>query len=66
MSTEMQPEQSMLWDEDDSAEPDDYQVTEYDLTASPNDFNISTLFNFIESGAVKVPGFQRNYCEVGL
>jgi len=66
MSTEMQPEQSMLWYEDDSAEPDDYQVTEYDLTASPNDFNISTLFNFIESGAVKVPGFQRNYCEVGL
>lgn len=37
------------------------QIDEYDLTSSPNDFNISTIYNFIESGAVKVPGFQRNY-----
>ncbi|WBL39963.1 DUF262 domain-containing protein [Bacillus velezensis] len=34
---------------------------EFDITASPNDFNIKTLFDFIESGVVKIPGFQRNY-----
>lgn len=49
------------WFEGDTVELDDYQVTEYDITASPNDFNISTLYHFIESGAVKIPGFQRNY-----
>lgn len=37
------------------------QVEEYDLTTSPNDFNIVTTFNFIQSGSVRVPGFQRNY-----
>lgn len=40
---------------------DDTQIDEYDLTSSPNDFNLTTIFNFIESGAVKIPGFQRNY-----
>jgi hypothetical protein len=44
--------------EDDS---DDMQVEEYDLTSSPNDFNTLTIHSFIESGAVKIPGFQRNY-----
>jgi len=42
-------------------EQDDYSLREHDITASPNDFNILTLFSFIESGAVKIPGFQRNY-----
>ena len=44
-----------------SSEEPDTQIDEYDLTATPNDFNVSTIFNFIEAGAVKVPGFQRNY-----
>lgn len=37
------------------------QVDEYDLTSSPNDFNVTTIVDFIKSGAVKIPGFQRNY-----
>jgi hypothetical protein len=37
------------------------QIDEYDLTSSPNDFNVLTIQNFIESGAVKIPAFQRNY-----
>ena len=49
------------WFEDGSGEADDFQIKEYDITASPNDFNMSTMFSFIESGAVKIPGFQRNY-----
>ena len=49
------------WYEDGDEQIDDYQITEYEITASPNDFNIKTIFDFIESGSVKIPGFQRNY-----
>jgi Protein of unknown function DUF262 len=49
------------WFEDDAGDNDDFQIKEYDITASPNDFNISTMFSFIESGAVIIPGFQRNF-----
>lgn len=50
------------WYIDDAEEsPSDYPLHEYEITASPNDFNIITLFNFIERGTVKIPGFQRNY-----
>src|SRR5690348_6413180 len=37
------------------------QIEEYDLTSAPNDFNVSTIHSFIQSGAVKIPAFQRNY-----
>lgn len=36
-------------------------LREYDIISTPNDFNIKTIFDFIKSGAVKIPGFQRNY-----
>ncbi|ULL01944.1 DUF262 domain-containing protein [Bradyrhizobium sp. I71] len=49
------------WFEDYADEEDELQIDEYDITATPNDFNVSTLFNFIESGAVRIPGFQRNF-----
>lgn len=50
------------WLDDYAAdEASDTQIDEYDLTATPNDFNVSTIYNFVDSGAVKVPGFQRNY-----
>jgi uncharacterized protein with ParB-like and HNH nuclease domain len=49
------------WFEDYAEDEDDLQINEYDITATPNDFNVSTLFNFIESGAVRIPGFQRNF-----
>lgn len=42
-------------------ENEETPVIEYDIISSPNDFNINTIFNFIESGVVKIPGFQRNY-----
>lgn len=62
----MQSEDEMVngtnnWFEDEHGEVEDFQIKEYDITASPNDFNMSTMFSFIESGAVKIPGFQRNY-----
>ena len=37
------------------------QVEEYDITATPNDFNVMTLCSFIDSGSVRIPGFQRNF-----
>ena len=49
------------WFDDFEDDDDDFQISEYDLTASPNDFNVLTIFSFVESGAVKIPGFQRNY-----
>lgn len=60
----MDQELSLQWLETDEAEEEDdaeVQIDEYDLASSPNDFNTLTIVNFIESGAVKIPGFQRNY-----
>ena len=45
----------------DEVEEDADEFVDYDITATPNDFNLSTLFNFIEAGALVIPGFQRNY-----
>lgn len=39
----------------------DLVIEEYEIIASPNDFNIKTIYDFIKSGTVKIPGFQRNY-----
>lgn len=53
-----------IWYEDEADADDDSGVSDedlFDITATPNDFNVSTIYSFIESGAVKIPGFQRNY-----
>src|SRR5437016_3297160 len=52
---------SNQWFDDYAEEADDIQIEEYDITAAPNDFNILTIFNFLEKGSVRIPGFQRNY-----
>ena len=46
---------------DDYADGDDPGIIEYDITTSPNDFNVMTLCSFIDSGSVRIPGFQRNF-----
>lgn len=38
------------WFEDYADDVDDIQVDEYDITAAPNDFNVLTIFSFLESG----------------
>ncbi len=48
-------------DESDEDTEKGYPIGEYEITTSPNDFNITTLVHFIESGVVKIPGFQRNF-----
>lgn len=49
------------WFDDYAEDADEIQIEEYDITAAPNDFNVLTIYNFLESGAVRIPGFQRNY-----
>jgi len=57
----MSENDSTDWFEDYAEGADDLQVDEYDITSTPNDFNVITLYNFVESGAVRIPGFQRNF-----
>jgi len=50
------------WVDDYAAfEEEDVYVGEYDLTSTPNDFNVLTIVSFLDSGAVIIPGFQRNF-----
>jgi len=42
-------------------EDEDYPLNEYQLTTTPNDFNILTIVSFIESKVFKIPSFQRHY-----
>lgn len=49
------------WFDDYSNGEDAAQIDEYDITSTPNDFNILTLVSFIDTGAVRIPGFQRNF-----
>lgn len=49
------------WLDPASQEADDVEIEEFDIVSSPNDWNFSTIVNFIESGAMKIPPFQRNY-----
>lgn len=49
------------WFDGDEAERTDASFTDYEIVASPNDFNINTILDFIDSGVVVIPAFQRNY-----
>jgi len=42
-------------------EDEGYPLNEYQLTTTPNDFNILTIISFIESKVFKIPAFQRHY-----
>lgn len=54
-------EEDKTWFDDYADKVEDVEIDEYDITAIPNDFNVVTLQNFMESGAIRIPGFQRNY-----
>ena len=49
------------WYDDTDESIHDLQVEEYDITVSPNDFNVMTLCSFVDRGSVRIPGFQRNF-----
>ena len=46
---------------DEESGDDFYPIDKFDLVSSPNDFNTKTLVDFIDSGVVNIPGFQRNF-----
>lgn len=54
------PASELQIDEGDPGD-EEQQIDEYQLSSSPNDFNVVTMASFIESGAIKIPGFQRHY-----
>lgn len=54
-----EPESTIEYDDD--IEDVDESIREFDISAIPNDFNVKTIVDFIQSGSVKIPGFQRNY-----
>ena len=40
---------------------DDASIIQYDISVIPNDFNVTTIYYLIDSGAIEMPVFQRNY-----
>lgn len=42
-------------------ESEAYPIDEFQLTTTPNDFNIITIISFIKSKVFKIPNFQRHY-----
>ncbi len=61
LSVKSEDNGSVKWLDGDIQSDDSYTIGEYEITTSPNDFNIKTMYDFIKSGAIKIPGFQRNY-----
>jgi uncharacterized protein with ParB-like and HNH nuclease domain len=57
----VEEKEELLVEEENEVDQGDGYIDEYDLTATPNDFNVMTINSFIESGAIQIPGFQRNY-----
>lgn len=58
---QLEENEAMEWYESEVQTDESYAINEYEITTSPNDFNIKTMYDFIKSGAIKVPGFQRNF-----
>lgn len=46
---------------DDLDTDEGQSVRNFDITSSPNDFNLLTLMNFMDTGAIVIPHYQRNY-----
>ncbi len=47
--------------DDVPSEEEGTSVTEYDITASPNDFNVVTISSYLDSGSIVIPSIQRFY-----
>jgi len=58
---QLEENESARWFDSDPQLDEPYSINEYEITTSPNDFNIKTMYEFIKSGAINIPGFQRNY-----
>lgn len=47
--------------EDNDDDNESYPLEYFNLTATPNDFNISTIISFMERRVFQIPAFQRNF-----
>jgi hypothetical protein len=47
--------------DDVPSEEEGTSVTEYDITASPNDFNVLTISSYLDAGSIVIPAIQRFY-----
>ncbi|MBS0235565.1 MAG: DUF262 domain-containing protein [Proteobacteria bacterium] len=45
----------------DGSEEPEIQITEYDITSTPNDFNVLTINSFLDKGAIVLPRYQRSF-----
>ena len=45
--------------DDVQADEGDTSITEYDITASPNDFNVLTISSYLDAGLISIPPIQR-------
>ena len=54
-------EDEVDWREQGEPPATDGYIPEYDITAVPNDFNVAVIISFIDSGSIRIPGFQRNF-----
>ena len=48
-------------DELKKKEQNEVTVTQYDISVIPNDYTIITINNLIDTNAIEMPVFQRNY-----
>lgn len=46
---------------EDDTENESYPLEYFDLTSTPNDFNISTIISFMDRKVFQIPSFQRNF-----
>ncbi|MGV0026376.1 DUF262 domain-containing protein [Phormidesmis priestleyi] len=61
LQAQFEGNEAVKWFDSDLQTGEAYSVNEYEITTSANDFNIKTMYDFIKSGAINIPGFQRNY-----
>ena len=56
---EVEIKDNQKYEGDDDSQNQEISFTEYEISASPNDFNVRTLFDFIDSGIVKIQ-YEKN------
>ena len=61
LELKMDTDQGNKWFDGDVEDDGGVHIDQYDITSSPNDFNLVTLGSFIDRGAIRIPGFQRHF-----
>lgn len=54
-------EEFLQIDNETEQDDDDINLNSFSLVTTPNDFNITTIINFMDRGVFIIPSFQRNF-----